>query len=96
MRAAGSQMPRKQTGRPVSGAVPHSAMRLFTLMANGDAGECRPLSIQEAANHMGIEVNVARACFTHPYAWQTVLHLVDERGDRIHSGPSRRLHMEQA
>jgi hypothetical protein len=71
-------------------------MRLFTLMANGDGGECRPLSIKEAADRIGITVAAARRCFNHPYAWQTVLHLVDERRDRIHSGLSRRLRMDRA
>jgi hypothetical protein len=70
-------------------------------MANGNdsGGECHPLSIRQAADHMGIAVEDARACFKHPRSWQTLLRMVDERSGRprrIADGLSRRLHMHKA
>jgi hypothetical protein len=82
-------------------------MRLFSLMATGDGSspDCRPLSIRQAADHMGIAVDDARACFKHPRAWQMLLRMVDERSGHIHppldsprriaDGLSRRLRMHR-
>lgn len=83
--AAISETIRGRTSWLTAARVPRSSMRLFALMANGNEGgdECRPLSIRQAADHMGIAVDTARACFKHPRAWQTVLRLVDERSGRI-------------
>ena len=53
---------------------------LFSLMAKGDAVERRPLSLKEAADRLGMSVNEARACFSHPLAWRTFLALVGRGG----------------